>query len=143
MHVHDSCFAEAQTHFLQHDLSVNRALWRLRTDGSVEGKIKDKVTGGHSSLCWLSSPCHPGRSNSPIKPSEAQIAESQLNCSLLLSHRLALSSFSRMSSNCSDEFFQATNHAEQTFRKMETYLQHKQLCDVLLIAGDHKIPAHR
>uniref|UniRef100_A0A672NPV8 Kelch-like protein 4 n=1 Tax=Sinocyclocheilus grahami TaxID=75366 RepID=A0A672NPV8_SINGR len=37
----------------------------------------------------------------------------------------------------------ATNHAEQTFRKMETYLQHKQLCDVLLIAGDHKIPAHR
>uniref|UniRef100_A0A8C1ZV92 Kelch-like protein 4 n=1 Tax=Cyprinus carpio TaxID=7962 RepID=A0A8C1ZV92_CYPCA len=41
------------------------------------------------------------------------------------------------------EFFQATNHAEQTFRKMETYLQHKQLCDVLLIAGDHKIPAHR
>ncbi|XP_060783966.1 kelch-like protein 4 isoform X3 [Neoarius graeffei] len=57
--------------------------------------------------------------------------------------RLSLSSYSRMSSNCSDEFFQATNHAEQTFRKMETYLQHKQLCDVLLIAGDHKIPAHR
>ncbi|XP_065127782.2 kelch-like protein 4 isoform X1 [Paramisgurnus dabryanus] len=57
--------------------------------------------------------------------------------------RLVLSNFARMSSNCSDEFFQATNHAEQTFRKMETYLQHKQLCDVLLIAGDHKIPAHR
>lgn len=53
------------------------------------------------------------------------------------------SSYSRMSSNGSDEFFQATNHAEQTFRKMETYLQHKQLCDVVLIAGDHKIPAHR
>uniref|UniRef100_A0AAX7TQS2 BTB domain-containing protein n=1 Tax=Astatotilapia calliptera TaxID=8154 RepID=A0AAX7TQS2_ASTCA len=48
-----------------------------------------------------------------------------------------------MNTNSSDEFFQATNHAEQTFRKMETYLQHKQLCDVLLIAGDHKIPAHR
>ncbi|CAK6972704.1 kelch-like protein 4 [Scomber scombrus] len=57
--------------------------------------------------------------------------------------RLALSTFSRMTTNSSDEFFQATNHAEQTFRKMETYLQHKQLCDVLLIAGDHKIPAHR
>ncbi|XP_012696123.2 kelch-like protein 4 [Clupea harengus] len=57
--------------------------------------------------------------------------------------RLTLSSYSKMSTNCSDEFFQATNHAEQTFRKMETYLQHKQLCDVLLIAGDHKIPAHR
>lgn len=59
------------------------------------------------------------------------------------SHRLALSNFPRMNTNSSDEFFQATNHAEQTFRKMETYLQHKQLCDVLLIAGDHKIPAHR
>lgn len=64
---------------------------------------------------------------------------SLLNCF----HRLALSTFSRMNTNSSDEFFQATNHAEQTFRKMETYLQHKQLCDVLLIAGDHKIPAHR
>lgn len=48
-----------------------------------------------------------------------------------------------MNTNSSDEFFQAANHAEQTFRKMETYLQHKQLCDVLLIAGEHKIPAHR
>ncbi|XP_065814779.1 kelch-like protein 4 isoform X1 [Labrus bergylta] len=57
--------------------------------------------------------------------------------------RLAISTFTRMNTNSSDEFFQATNHAEQTFRKMETYLQHKQLCDVLLIAGDHKIPAHR
>jgi len=57
--------------------------------------------------------------------------------------RLALSSYSRMTTNGSDEFFEATSHAEQTFRKMETYLQHKQLCDVLLIAGDHKIPAHR
>lgn len=62
---------------------------------------------------------------------------------LLVIHRLVLSTFSRMNTNSSDEFFQATNHAEQTFRKMETYLQHKQLCDVLLIAGDHKIPAHR
>ncbi|XP_018589038.1 kelch-like protein 4 isoform X3 [Scleropages formosus] len=57
--------------------------------------------------------------------------------------RLSLSSYSKMSSHSSDEFFQAMNHAEQTFRKMENYLQHKQLCDVLLIAGDHKIPAHR
>ncbi|XP_053555328.1 kelch-like protein 4 [Bombina bombina] len=49
----------------------------------------------------------------------------------------------RMSNTGSDEYFQSTNHAEQTFRKMENYLQQKQLCDVLLIAGDHKIPAHR
>ncbi|KAM5146858.1 kelch-like protein 4 [Mantella aurantiaca] len=49
----------------------------------------------------------------------------------------------RMPTGASDEFFQCLNHAEQTFRKMESYLQQKQLCDVLLIAGDYKIPAHR
>nr|XP_020449865.1 kelch-like protein 4 isoform X3 [Monopterus albus] len=69
--------------------------------------------------------------SSAEKPTEVEARE-----------RLALNTFSRMNTS-SDEFFQATNHAEQTFRKMETYLQHKQLCDVLLIAGDHKIPAHR
>ncbi|KAM4020414.1 kelch-like protein 4 [Anomaloglossus baeobatrachus] len=49
----------------------------------------------------------------------------------------------RMSAAGSDEYFQSLNHAEQTFRKMESYLQQKQLCDVLLIAGNYKIPAHR
>ncbi|XP_005148334.1 kelch-like protein 4 [Melopsittacus undulatus] len=53
------------------------------------------------------------------------------------------SSFLGMNTNGSDEYFQSTNHAEQTFRKMENYLQQKQLCDVLLIVGDQKIPAHR
>ncbi|XP_074962758.1 kelch-like protein 4 isoform X1 [Phalacrocorax aristotelis] len=48
-----------------------------------------------------------------------------------------------MNTSGSDEYFQSTNHAEQTFRKMENYLQQKQLCDVLLIVGDQKIPAHR
>ncbi|XP_073454214.1 kelch-like protein 4 isoform X1 [Aquarana catesbeiana] len=50
---------------------------------------------------------------------------------------------SRMTNGTSDEYFQSLNHAEQTFRKMENYLQQKQLCDVLLIAGNYKIPAHR
>ncbi|XP_054025365.1 kelch-like protein 4 [Dryobates pubescens] len=53
------------------------------------------------------------------------------------------SSLLGMNTNGSDEYFQSTNHAEQTFRKMESYLQQKQLCDVLLVAGDQKIPAHR
>ncbi|KFO10564.1 Kelch-like 4 [Balearica regulorum gibbericeps] len=53
------------------------------------------------------------------------------------------SSLLGMTTNGSDEYFQSTNHAEQTFRKMENYLQQKQLCDVLLIVGDQKIPAHR
>ncbi|KAL7979489.1 hypothetical protein Chor_004647 [Crotalus horridus] len=48
-----------------------------------------------------------------------------------------------VNSNGADTYFHSTNHAEQTFRKMENYLQQKQLCDVLLIAGEHRIPAHR
>ncbi|XP_076992736.1 kelch-like protein 5 isoform X3 [Tamandua tetradactyla] len=54
-----------------------------------------------------------------------------------------LSSCHTMEACSSDEFFQALNHAEQTFKKMENYLRHKQLCDVILVAGDRRIPAHR
>lgn len=54
-----------------------------------------------------------------------------------------LSSYHTMEPCTSDEFFQALNHAEQTFKKMENYLRHKQLCDVVLVAGDRRIPAHR
>ncbi|XP_042680903.1 kelch-like protein 4 isoform X2 [Centrocercus urophasianus] len=59
--------------------------------------------------------------------------------------RLSMTSSSLlgMNTNGSEEYFHSTNHAEQTFRKMENYLQQKQLCDVLLIVGDQKIPAHR
>ncbi|XP_006639441.1 kelch-like protein 1 isoform X1 [Lepisosteus oculatus] len=48
-----------------------------------------------------------------------------------------------MESDSSEEFYQSLHHAEQTFRKMESYLKQQQLCDVILIAGDRKIPAHR
>ncbi|XP_027957261.1 kelch-like protein 4 isoform X2 [Eumetopias jubatus] len=48
-----------------------------------------------------------------------------------------------MSVNRSEEQFHAINHAEQTLHKMENYLKEKQLCDVLLIAGHLRIPAHR
>ncbi|XP_040274905.1 kelch-like protein 5 isoform X1 [Bufo bufo] len=54
-----------------------------------------------------------------------------------------LSSCHTMESCAPDEYFQSPNHAEQTFKKMENYLRHEQLCDVILIAGDRKIPAHR
>ncbi|XP_052528788.1 kelch-like protein 4 isoform X2 [Tympanuchus pallidicinctus] len=59
--------------------------------------------------------------------------------------RLSMTSSSLlgMNTNGSEEYFHSANHAEQTFRKMENYLQQKQLCDVLLIVGDQKIPAHR
>ncbi|XP_061101002.1 kelch-like protein 5 isoform X2 [Conger conger] len=42
-----------------------------------------------------------------------------------------------------EEVFQALSHAEHTFRRMESYLRHKQLCDVVLLAGERRIPAHR
>ncbi|KAG5848059.1 hypothetical protein ANANG_G00094350 [Anguilla anguilla] len=42
-----------------------------------------------------------------------------------------------------EELFQAMGHAEHTFRRMESYLRHKQLCDVVLLAGERRIPAHR
>uniref|UniRef100_A0A8C9VS48 Kelch-like family member 5 n=1 Tax=Scleropages formosus TaxID=113540 RepID=A0A8C9VS48_SCLFO len=54
-----------------------------------------------------------------------------------------LSSSQAMEPCSPDELFQASGHAEDTFRKMECYLRHKQLCDVVLLAGDRRIPAHR
>ncbi|KAK1792539.1 hypothetical protein P4O66_012479, partial [Electrophorus voltai] len=42
-----------------------------------------------------------------------------------------------------DELFQSHCHAENTFRRMETYLRTRKLCDVVLLAGERRIPAHR
>ncbi|XP_056265760.1 kelch-like protein 5 isoform X1 [Pseudoliparis swirei] len=39
--------------------------------------------------------------------------------------------------------FTALSHADVTFRKMEGYLRSRQLCDVVLVVGDRRIPAHR
>ena len=54
-----------------------------------------------------------------------------------------LSSCASMEPCVPEEMFQALSHAEHTFRRMETYLRTRQLCDVVLIAGDRRIPAHR
>uniref|UniRef100_T1IKY9 Kelch-like protein diablo n=1 Tax=Strigamia maritima TaxID=126957 RepID=T1IKY9_STRMM len=43
----------------------------------------------------------------------------------------------------SDECFRSINHAECSLRKMEAYLIKRQLCDVTLVAGSRRIPAHR
>ncbi|EPQ18800.1 Kelch-like protein 4 [Myotis brandtii] len=42
-----------------------------------------------------------------------------------------------------EEEFHAVNHAEKTLHKMQNYLKEKQLCDVFLIVGHLRIPAHR
>uniref|UniRef100_A0A8C8YWL1 Kelch like family member 4 n=1 Tax=Prolemur simus TaxID=1328070 RepID=A0A8C8YWL1_PROSS len=57
--------------------------------------------------------------------------------------RLGTERLEEMNVTRSEEQFQAVNHAEQTLHKMENYLKEKQLCDVLLIAGHLRIPAHR
>ncbi|XP_028304852.1 kelch-like protein 5 isoform X2 [Gouania willdenowi] len=45
---------------------------------------------------------------------------------------------------CPEEcMFTALSHADITFRKMEGYLRSRQLCDVILVAGERRIPAHR
>ncbi|XP_071400953.1 kelch-like protein 5 [Centroberyx affinis] len=45
---------------------------------------------------------------------------------------------------CPEEcVFTAPSHADITVRKMEGYLRTRQLCDVTLVAGDRRIPAHR
>ncbi|KAM6972696.1 kelch-like protein 5 isoform 2-T3 [Aplochiton taeniatus] len=45
---------------------------------------------------------------------------------------------------CPEEcVFTALSHADLTFGKMEGYLRTRQLCDVTLVAGERRIPAHR
>ena len=45
-----------------------------------------------------------------------------------------------------DEFgdeFRSINHCERMMRKMEDYVNKNTLCDVILVAGTKRIPAHR
>ncbi|MBN3308216.1 kelch-like protein 1 [Amia ocellicauda] len=89
-----------------------------------------------------------------VKPfvHEVKEEESDSDCSdktgVVFGHRLTAASrpltpLSDVESGSSEEFYQSLHHAEQTFRKMENYLKQQQLCDVILIAGNRKIPAHR
>lgn len=39
--------------------------------------------------------------------------------------------------------FHSMNHAERMMKKMEEYVRKHSLCDVVLIAGQRRIPAHR
>ncbi|KAM9833016.1 kelch-like protein 4 isoform 3-T3 [Syngnathus typhle] len=111
--------------------------WQQQQQHTVPGLQVNEDTFKRASSPSTTRKEDPNTGKEDVKSSKEEPAEMEAR------ERLALSTFTRMNTNSSDEFFQATNHAEQTFRKMESYLQHKQLCDVLLIAGDHRIPAHR
>lgn len=41
------------------------------------------------------------------------------------------------------DLFHSHNHPERMIRKMEQYVEKRQLCDVTLIVGSKRIPAHR
>ncbi|XP_053920862.1 kelch-like protein 5 isoform X3 [Cuculus canorus] len=83
------------------------------------------------------------RQETDDRASEEENESDSSSCSRTSNSSHTLSSCQTMEPCTSDEFFQALNHAEQTFKKMENYLRHKQLCDVVLVAGDRRIPAHR
>ncbi|KAG8508343.1 Kelch-like protein 4 [Galemys pyrenaicus] len=57
--------------------------------------------------------------------------------------RLTTQHSDEMNVSSPEEHFYAVNHAQETLHRMENYLKEKQLCDVLLIAGHLRIPAHR
>ncbi|XP_075395268.1 kelch-like protein 4 isoform X1 [Tenrec ecaudatus] len=57
--------------------------------------------------------------------------------------RLDAQNLEEMNDSVTEENFQAANHAEHALNKMENYLKEKQLCDVLIIVGHLRIPAHR
>ncbi|XP_041909440.1 kelch-like protein 5 isoform X5 [Corvus kubaryi] len=83
------------------------------------------------------------RQETDDRASEEENESDSSSCSRTFNSSHTLSSSQTMEPCTSDEFFQALNHAEQTFKKMENYLRHNQLCDVVLVAGDRRIPAHR
>ncbi|KAJ8281321.1 hypothetical protein GJAV_G00066170 [Gymnothorax javanicus] len=74
---------------------------------------------------------------------EANNVESDSSSCRSSNSSLTLSSCNTMEPCGPEEQFQALSHAEHTFRRMESYLRHKQLCDVVLLAGERRIPAHR
>ncbi|XP_036372588.1 kelch-like protein 5 [Megalops cyprinoides] len=111
---------------------------------------------------WVSSPLPPevldltneGGAASPLQNSEVpegddivgseeENAESDSSSCRTSNSSQTLSSCPTMEPCGPEELFQALSHAEHTFRKMETYLRRKQLCDVVLLAGERRIPAHR
>ena len=41
------------------------------------------------------------------------------------------------------DLFHSHNHPERMIRKMEQYVEKRQLCDVTIVVGTKRIPAHR
>ncbi|XP_066041717.1 kelch-like protein 5 isoform X3 [Chamaea fasciata] len=113
----------------------NSHLWPMASTSEIPAfEFSAEDCGG---ACWLD------RQETDGRASEEENELDSSSCSRTSDSSHTLSSCQTMEPCTSDEFFQALNHAEQTFKKMENYLRHNQLCDVVLVAGDRRIPAHR
>ncbi|XP_030802867.1 kelch-like protein 5 isoform X4 [Camarhynchus parvulus] len=113
----------------------NSPLWPMASTSEIPAfEFSAEDCGGAR---WLD------RQETDDRASEEENELDSSSCSRTSNSSHTLSSCQTMEPCTSDEFFQALNHAEQTFKKMENYLRHNQLCDVVLVAGDRRIPAHR
>lgn len=52
-----------------------------------------------------------------------------------LSRDFSLASIASSGASQQDEYYHCADHADTTMRNMQAYLENKQLCDVILIAG--------
>lgn len=85
-----------------------------------------------------------GQINPVLLKFPSKFSNTMCTCVFRTSNSTAtLSSCASMEPCVSDEHFQAHSHAEHTFRRMEAYLRTRKLCDVVLLAGERRIPAHR
>ncbi|XP_021388849.1 kelch-like protein 5 isoform X1 [Lonchura striata] len=113
----------------------NSPLWPMASTSEIPTfEFSAEDSGGAR---WLD------RQETDDRASEEENESDSSSCSRTSNSSHTLSPCQTMEPCTSDEFFQALNHAEQTFKKMENYLRHNQLCDVVLVAGDRRIPAHR
>ena len=61
----------------------------------------------------------------------------------LVHHTYAASSFNNNKMEDLGDAFHSMNHAERMMKKMEDYVNKRSLCDVILVAGQRRLPAHR
>lgn len=61
----------------------------------------------------------------------------------LVHHTYAANSFNSSKMEDQGDAFHSMNHAERMMKKMEEYAHKQTLCNVVLVAGARRIPAHR
>uniref|UniRef100_A0A8D3AGC6 Kelch-like family member 5 n=1 Tax=Scophthalmus maximus TaxID=52904 RepID=A0A8D3AGC6_SCOMX len=136
-------------------LSQSRAFdWRAKGDSGLDWPTPRWAGQGDSSR--MPSVLHHPSSYPPLRlapqgdqlescPGSPSLPETCLKNLRTSNSSATLSSCQSMEPcACPEEsMFTAISHADVTCRKMEGYLRSRQLCDVILVAGERRIPAHR